>query len=474
MANAHIILPNNWTPRDDQLGLWTYLERGGLRADQVAHRRWGKDDVSLHWAARAAHMRVGVYWHMLPEASQARKAIWDAVNPRTGKRRIDEAFPKELRKTTREDQMFIVFKNGSTWQVLGSDNYDSLVGSPPIGCVFSEWSIAKPNAWNYIRPILAENGGWAVFIWTPRGRNHATRAYEARARDPNWWTQKVPAAEPIYGENEHGERAITAFRCLTPVFNSKQLMNELNEMINETGSVEEGTAQFNQEYLVDFDAPVPGSYYGTQMSDAETSGRITLIPHQKQFKVDTAWDLGMDDYTAIWFVQRVAPNRINLIDYYETSGVGFDTIVEEAFAPKRYSWGMHYLPHDVQVRELGAAGRSRRQTLHVLGIKPIRVGIARKPEERINAMRKLLPFCYFDRLHTQVGVDHLKQYRKSWNQSMQKFMGPLHDEHSHAADAAGEFAVNARMPTKTIKETQRNPIDRYSRRQLAVPHWKTL
>src|SRR6185312_8507339 len=134
-------------------------------------------------AACSAFERVGTYWHMLPEASQARKAIWDAINPHTGRRRIDEAFPRELRQATREQDMLIRFVNGSTWQVVGSDNYNSLVGSPPVGVVFSEWSLAKPDSWTYIRPILAENGGWVLKIWTPRGRNHATRSFEARELD---------------------------------------------------------------------------------------------------------------------------------------------------------------------------------------------------------------------------------------------------------------------------------------------------
>src|SRR5688500_7395262 len=108
---VQITLPNlGWEPRPDQMPLWHYLDRGGLRADVVAHRRWGKDDVSLHRTAVASQERVGTYWHMLPEASQARKAIWDAVNPRTGKKRIDEAFPKEIRASTREQDMMIKFK----------------------------------------------------------------------------------------------------------------------------------------------------------------------------------------------------------------------------------------------------------------------------------------------------------------------------------------------------------------------------
>ena len=92
-----IFLPNNWQPRWYQRPLWDFLENGGKRAIEIAHRRWGKDDVVLHRTAIAAHERVATYWHCLPEYEQARKAIWNAVNPHTGKRRIDEAFTPELR-----------------------------------------------------------------------------------------------------------------------------------------------------------------------------------------------------------------------------------------------------------------------------------------------------------------------------------------------------------------------------------------
>jgi len=460
MANkVQITLPNlGWEPRPDQMPLWHYLDRGGLRADVVAHRRWGKDDVSLHRTAVASQERVGTYWHMLPEASQARKAIWDAVNPRTGKKRIDEAFPKEIRASTREQDMMIKFKNGSTWQVLGSDNYDSLVGSPPIGVVFSEWALARPDAWAYIRPILLENGGWAIFIWTPRGRNHATRAFEAREKDSEWFTQRMPAT-------------------LTSVFSPEQLAKEKQDIIDECGSYAEGEAKFNSEYMVDFDSAVPGSYYNEQMQTLQTAGRIGHFPHDPNQLVDTAWDLGIDDYTSIWFFQRFA-NHINVIDYYETSDSGLDTIVKEALKNERsrdYTYGMHYLPHDVMVREIGASGQTRKSTLHKLGLVKIRVGVARNPDERINAVRRVLPYCRFHDERTKVGSDHLKQYRKKWNQSMGVFTGPLHNEDSHAADAFGEMAVNAKIRGMPVEKEKPVVEDRWARlRKKKVSSWKVL
>ena len=148
------------------------------RGVEVAHRRWGKDDVALHFTATQAMQVVGNYWHLLPLYSQGRKVIWNAVNPKTGKKRVDEAFPMEIRSKTLNDQMLIEFKTGSTWQLVGSDTYNTLVGSPPVGITFSEWALANPLAWAYLGPVLEENGGWALFIYTSRGANHGKTMLE--------------------------------------------------------------------------------------------------------------------------------------------------------------------------------------------------------------------------------------------------------------------------------------------------------
>jgi phage terminase large subunit len=192
-----IVLPNHWKPRDYQRRLWSYLELGGKRAVAVWHRRAGKDEVCLHWAACAALQRVGNYWHMLPEASQARKAVWDAVNPHSGRRRIDEAFPRAIRLGQRDEDMKINLANGSTWQLVGSDRFDALVGSPPIGLVFSEYSLTNPGAWDYLRPILAENGGWAIFMMTPRGRNHAWKLYDRARSQPDWFSDMIRTLDQL-------------------------------------------------------------------------------------------------------------------------------------------------------------------------------------------------------------------------------------------------------------------------------------
>ena len=186
-ALPSVPLPHGWVPRYYQQPLWDYLDNDGRRAIMIAHRRWGKDDVLLHWTCVAAHQRVANYWHCLPQYEQARKAIWEAINPHSGKRRIDEVFPLFLRSRTDNSSMTIELNCGSIWKVVGSDDPNSLVGAPPAGIVFSEWAISNPSAWGYLAPILDENDGWAVFITTPRGRNHAYDMWRMANRSGSDW-----------------------------------------------------------------------------------------------------------------------------------------------------------------------------------------------------------------------------------------------------------------------------------------------
>lgn len=407
-------------PRPYQFGLWQYLEQGGTRAVAVCHRRWGKDDLALHWTAVAAHQRVGTYWHMLPEYAQARKAIWDAVNPHTGIRRIDEAFPKETREKTDEQQMFIRFKCGSTWQVVGSDSFNSLVGSPPVGLVFSEWALADPAAWAYLRPILLENGGWALFIYTSRGRNHGHKTWMLSQEDSNWFGVRQNALE-------------------TGVFSAEQLESELREYKIDYGE-EDGEALFNQEYMCSFDAAILGAYYGRLISRLDQDGRICSVPYDPTMPVYTSWDLGIDDATAVWFVQ-VAGSEVRVIDYMEIRGRGLTDIAKEIMR-KPYLYAEHYMPHDVETRELSTA-KTRKQTLESVGLQPIRAGSRLPVQDGINAVRNILPRCVFDARKCEKGLEALRSYRVEFDSKTKTpKRQPLHDWSSHPADAFRELAVN--------------------------------
>lgn len=420
-----LTLPWHWDCRPYQDKLWGYLWEGGTRAVAVWHRRSGKDSLALNWAAVASQRRIASYWHMLPEASQARKAIWTAVNPHTGARLIDQAFPVALRATTRDQDMFIRFKSGSTWQVVGSDNFDSLVGSPPAGVVFSEYALADPRAWAILRPILKENGGWAIFISTPRGRNHLANIRDLAERESGWFGETLTAHD-------------------TGVFTAAELEQERREYIAELGE-QDGQAMFDQEYLCSFEAAIVGAYYGKQMVDAEQAGHITSVPWEAGQEVLTWWDLGIDDSTAIWFVQQ-SGRDVRIIDYYESSGVGLEhyaKILRER--PYVYAERGHYLPHDVEVADL-STGKTRFAFLAGLGIRGTVVP-KRDVEDGINAARKLLPRCWFDKEKCARGIEAMRQYRRDWSEELRAFrQKPRHDWASHAADAFRYGAVSLKDP----------------------------
>lgn len=430
-----IRLPNNWKPRFYQSPAWNYLEGGGRHCELVWHRRSGKDDLGLHWTAVASFERVGTYWYMLPLASQAKKAIWNAINPKTGKKRIDEAFPPEIRKRKNDQEMYIEFQSGSTWQVVGSDNYNSLVGSPPIGLVYSEWALSNPAAKAYLRPILAENGGWQIFNTTPRGKNHAYRTLMAAKDDPKCFAQVLTAKET---------------RILTP----EQLESLLIEYINDYGEAL-GTAYFEQEFMCSFETPVMGAIYAKELREA--ASRIRMVPYDPSKPVHIFWDLGRADKTCIWFAQ-LAPFEYRVIDYLEGVGKHIGEYIVELQA-KKYVYGDCWLPHDAN-NELLAAERTVAQQLRGAGFKT-RTVTKTSIDTRIEAARLMLPLVYFDEKKCELGLEALRSYKYDVDEDTKQFSKePLHDWASHAADAFGYMAVALKEPkNKELSAPKRKLIN---------------
>lgn len=205
-----------------------------------------------------------------------------------------------------------------------------------------------------------------------------------------------------------------------------------------------------------YETVTAGSYYGKELAKAEAEGRVGAFPYDDKLFVKTGWDIGVDDYTAIWYFQenwKDGMPRVRVIDYYETSGDGAQLIAQEAVHGKPYRFSGHHFPHDVMVREWGAGARTRFDTLTKLGVTPIFQGVQQGPEERINATRALLPICEFDsNPAVHLGLKRLRRYQRKLNETLGIYQGPLHDDNSHGADAFGEYAINCPLAKMAVQK----------------------
>ena len=438
---ADIVLPQNWRPRTYQNPLWYYLRDGGKRAVACWHRRSGKDEICLHATAAASMERPGNYWHMLPEYSQARKAIWDAVNPHTGKRRIDEAFPPQIRRFTREHEMMIGIVGGSTWQVVGSDNYNSLMGTTPAGMILSEYALSNPSAWGYLSPILEENNGWAAFISTPRGNNHFKAICKTAQREKDWHYSLLTNDD-------------------THVFTHQQLQEKLRELCD-LHPEQYARSIWLQEYFCSFDAAVPGSIWGDCIDRADLEGRILDFPVLRNSEVFTGWDLGRTDDTAVWWYQFNG-TRIDVFDHFASPLMDIDNVDEpkkglvqvllERAKLHKVKYRRHWLPHDARPRTLAAGGKSILQQFNDAARRHPELGgfaIVKRldRQEGIAAARATFPHVRFHKTNCEKGLQSLRHYHREWDDEAKMFKDtPQHDWSSHDADAWRSVALSWKLP----------------------------
>jgi len=317
--------------------------------------------------------------------------------------------PADIIAKKSDQEMRIELMNGSAIQVVGTDRVE-VVGPNPIGCVFSEYSLQNPKAWNFVRPILAENNGWSVFNYTPRGMNHAHELHQMAIENPNWYSETLTVEDT--GAISH---------------------NAIQDEIDAGMSPE----LVQQEFYCSFEYGLQGAYYLNQMAKARTDGRICGVP-VVDLPVHTAWDLGIGDSMPIWFFQLVG-KEIHLVDFYENSGEGLAHYAK-VLAEKGYWYGKHLAPHDIKVRELGT-GTSRIERAEELGIK-FEVVPLTPLDDGIEAVRSILSRCWFDLDKTKDGRNALMNYQKRWNENLNTFDDkPLHDWASHGADAFRMMAV---------------------------------
>lgn len=398
--------------------------------------------------------RPGSYWHMLPLQTQVRKAIWKAVNPRTGRRRIDDIFPDAYFKKNDSEMLVTSKVNASTWQCMGSDNFQGAIGSSTVGIVYSEWAQANPLARGFFRPIIRDNNGWQIFITTPRGKNHAHKTYLDTKMRMN---RGDDAFAQILTIHDTG--------ALTP----DQLLEELHEYVSTYGE-EYGLALYLQEYECDFNAAVIGAYYGAEFRKIDQQGRITEVPHNPDWPVHVAMDIGRSDDTSIWWWQ-VVDGRPRIIEHFTASGLDPDavcsilkgrrvainligdlhehkTTIEVEYGDdmpdiahrRAYNYGSINIPHDGAAKTFVAKGKTvQEQFSAVFGWSKILVVPNLSIQDGIQASRKLLNSSEIDH---NIDLEAMRQYQRKWDEVKMMFSeAPLHNWSSHSADGFRYMAI---------------------------------
>lgn len=438
-ANDDITLPYLYQARHYQVPVWDAMFPSDPLADAVKravlvwHRRAGKDKTCVNLLATKMVERVGYYLYLLPKQTQARKVIWkgqgkEQKDPDTGEIipgvKFLDHFPPELVRNVNNTEMTIEFINGSICQLGGADSFDAMMGTNPIGIIFSEYSLQNPLAWDYFRPILAENDGWAIFEYTPRGRNHGyfmkQQAVELARKEGSGWF----------------------FQQLT-VNDTHAIPLEAIEAERAAGMSEE---MVQQEFFCSFDAYNRGSIYGKQIKLAWKEKRIKLVPVDTRYPVSTFWDIGIskgaENRNAIWLAQLV-DGEAHVVGYYENDDEGLDHYLmwlQDWKTDHNISWGLHWAPHDIQVRDW-VSKKSRRAAAAKKGIKFKKVpNIPRA--DGIDAARKFLATCKIDEEACKKGIAGLTDYSYKFDEELQQFSrDPIHNWASNPADAFRMMAV---------------------------------
>lgn len=428
MASRTLEIPHNYSPRSYQEKFWKAMAgpKGLSRAVLVWHRRSGKDKTALNFCITKMLERVGTYFYLLPTYAQAKKIIWDGKDSQ-GFGFLDH-FPQEIIKKgpqghlmKNETELQVTLANNSIFQLIGTDQIDRIVGTNPVGVVFSEFSLQDKKAYDLLRPILRENGGWAVFIYTPRGKNHGHDLYEMAKKNKDWYTSILTVEDTRRDSlGEDGRRTVS----------DRDVEADRREGMSE--------ALIMQEYYCSFAGALEGAYFGDQITKAREGGRVGEVPWNPNFPVHTAWDLGLNDATAIWFVQKVGA-AVHVIDYFEDNNepIGY---YAQILKQKPYTYGTHYGPHDLKRRSFQTlktvwqAAASHGLYFQVVPKLTVRDGV--------EAVRRLIPQCYFDEKQCARGIDGLVTYRREYDEFNRIYRAnPVKDWSNHPADAFRYLAI---------------------------------
>jgi phage terminase large subunit len=419
-------------PRKEQWEIHEQLQRARFGV-VVCHRRLGKTVLAVNELIRGA-MRCSKeaprFGYLAPTYRQGKATAWDYLKRYSAP--VQGRLPNE-------SELRIDFANGGQVRIYGADNPDSLRGLYFDGIVLDEYGLHPPQTYSeVIAPALVDRGGWALFMGTPNGKNQfweiAQHAKQQQAAgDKAWFFQEYKVSD-------------------TKLLDAHFLSQAKAVMTSD---------EYAQEFECNWEAAIKGAIYSKELEAVRADGRITSVSYNPALPVDTDWDLGIGDSTAIWFSQSLRSGEIRLIDYYEASGEGFP-FYAKMLSERGYVYGKHWAPHDIEVRELGS-GLSRKAVAAEHGIRFERTprltqNVGQEVEEGIHAVRMILPRCWFDAVKCQAGLEALMSYRRDYNERLAEFKAsPVHDWASHGADAFRGLAVRHRVPEEK-KQRERTPM----------------
>ena len=391
----------------------------------IAHRRAGKTVSAVNDLIRAAAECQSPWPHfayVTPYRSQGKSVAWQYL----------KHYARPIMKSANEAELFITLLNGAKISIFGADNADAMRGLGFDGCFLDEYGDFRPSVWgSVIRPALSDRQGWCVFAGTPKGKNQFWDIYNTAQRIPSEWF------------------------CMALKASDSKLLPE-GELNAAKAQLSED--QYLQEMECSFEASILGAYYGTEMREATEQGRVTKVNYDNNVPVHTAWDLGYRDDTAVWFYQ-VIRDEVHLIDFYAVSGANIDEIAANILS-RPYNFGKHHLPHDARAKTLAAAGKSVIEQLAVhFGINSLAIVPDLSVQDGIQAVRKMLPQCWFDADKCSEGIEALRQYQREYDEDKKAFrQTPRHDWTSHPADSARMLAIAWRSEPRVRQPDAAKPL----------------
>lgn len=372
------------------------------------------------------------YGHVLPFRSQAKLVVWDKL------KYYASAIPGIK---INESELLIRYPKGHKVQLFGADDPDALRGPGFSGISFDEFSQQPKNIFSeVISKALGDHLGYAIFAGTIKGQDHLFTTYTKTDGDPNWF--RLWQDIDVSLQTEEG---ITIHLLEDAMADDRALIGQ--ELMTQD--------EYDQEWYLSPEAAIKGAILGKELTAARTEGRIATVPHDPILPVETYWDLGMD--MAIWFAQSTRSGEVRLIDYYESGGTSSLQECVQVLRSKPYTYGRHVAPHDIEVKELFLEGKSRLEAARSLGIT-FEIAPKLSLNDGINAVKLLLPRCWFDSTKCQRGLEALRHYRRDFNKRLDEFKPvPVHDWASHGTDAFRYLAVSHRAPKPKKAEAETMP-----------------